>query len=125
MAEILEASARSPSPRHRTSLSLEDVFWEALCSICRRQRQVGRRGWSQGEGRKRGGLRSGRERRRGTASIETSLSAAIRLYVLERNAEGAELLTATENADALLPIVGRPRRTARPPRCDRRGGLTG
>ena len=68
---------------HRTSLSLEDAFWEALCAF------------AEGDGRSVANLVSEIDKRRGGAGpaasgaagrrpSETSLSAAIRLYVLER-----------------------------------------
>ena len=69
--------------RHRTSISLEDGFWEALGKLAK------------AEGRSVADLVSEIDRRRGgsgragmklseTVLPETSLSAAIRLYVLER-----------------------------------------
>jgi predicted DNA-binding ribbon-helix-helix protein len=68
--------------RHRTSLSLEDAFWEALCAF------------AEDDGRSVADLVSEIDKKRGGASrsagppgtgpSETSLSAAIRLYVLER-----------------------------------------
>jgi predicted DNA-binding ribbon-helix-helix protein len=69
--------------RHRTSLSLEDAFWEALCAF------------AEGDGRsvadlvseidkKRGGTGPAGTTPAGRRASETSLSAAIRLYVLER-----------------------------------------
>jgi predicted DNA-binding ribbon-helix-helix protein len=68
--------------RHRTSLSLEDAFWDALgkfaladgTSVAELVSEIDRR---------RGG--SGRGTRTAEAGQpETSLSAAVRLYVLER-----------------------------------------
>jgi predicted DNA-binding ribbon-helix-helix protein len=69
--------------RHRTSLSLEDAFWEALCAF------------AEGDGRsvadlvseidkKRGGTGSAGTSLSGRRPSDTSLSATIRLYVLER-----------------------------------------
>jgi len=69
--------------RHRTSISLEDSFWEALCKV------------AEADGRSVADLVSEIDRRRGgsgrmsgnfaeAALPGTSLSAAIRLYVLER-----------------------------------------
>jgi predicted DNA-binding ribbon-helix-helix protein len=69
--------------RHRTSISLEDAFWEALGKLAK------------ADGRSVADLVSEIDRRRGgsnragmklpeTALPETSLSSAIRLYVLER-----------------------------------------
>jgi predicted DNA-binding ribbon-helix-helix protein len=69
--------------RHRTSISLEDGFWEALGKLAK------------ADGRSVADLVSEIDRRRGgsgragmklseTVLPETSLSAAIRLYVLER-----------------------------------------
>jgi len=69
--------------RHRTSISLEDAFWDALAklaevdgrSIADLVREIDwRRG---GSSRSRGNLGE-------TALPETSLSAAIRLYLLKR-----------------------------------------
>jgi len=65
--------------RHRTSISLEDAFWDALAklaevdgrSIADLVREID---WRRGGG---GNLEE-------TALPETSLSAAIRLYVLEQ-----------------------------------------
>jgi predicted DNA-binding ribbon-helix-helix protein len=69
--------------RHRTSLSLEGAFWEELCAF------------AEGDGRsvadlvseidkKRGGTGHLGTNPSGAGPLETSLSAAIRLYVLER-----------------------------------------
>lgn len=69
--------------RHRTSISVEDAFWEALCAF------------AEGDGRSvadlvgeidkgRGGARPTETSSSDTGLSETSLSAAIRLYVLER-----------------------------------------
>lgn len=61
--------------RHRTSVSLEDAFWEALCALAKR------------DGRSVADLVSEIDQSRGGAEAETrqtSLSAAIRLYVLGR-----------------------------------------
>jgi predicted DNA-binding ribbon-helix-helix protein len=58
--------------RHRTSVSLEDEFWDALSELARReQRSVA-------------DLIAEIDRKRSAARDETSLSAAIRLFVLER-----------------------------------------
>jgi predicted DNA-binding ribbon-helix-helix protein len=59
--------------RHRTSISLEDQFWEALSDIAREDAKsiaglVGEIDKGRGEG----------------GCAQASLSAAIRLYVLER-----------------------------------------
>ncbi len=108
VASLPVAMAKSPNKRsitiarHRTSLSLEDAFWEALCAF------------AEGDGRsvadlvseidkKRGGTGPAGSGAAGRRPSETSLSAAIRLYVLERMRKAG--LTATENADALFPIV--------------------
>jgi len=57
--------------RHRTSVSLEDEFWDALNGLARReQRSVA-------------DLIAEIDRKRSEAGAEMSLSAAIRLYVLE------------------------------------------
>lgn len=57
--------------RHRTSVSLEDDFWGALNELARReQRSVA-------------DLIAEIDRKRSETCAETSLSAAIRLYVLE------------------------------------------
>ena len=58
--------------RHRTSISLEDGFWQALSRLAK------------ADGRSVADLVSEIDRRRGTSRSNTSLSAAIRLYVLER-----------------------------------------
>ena len=59
--------------RHRTSISLEDEFWRALSEIARE------------EGKSVAGLVGEIDKGRGEAGrAEASLSAAIRLYVLER-----------------------------------------
>jgi len=69
--------------RHRTSISLENAFWEALGKLAK------------ADGRSVADLVSEIDRRRGgsgragmklseTVLPETSLSAAIRLYVLDR-----------------------------------------
>ena len=59
--------------RHRTSISLEDEFWQALSEIARE------------EGKSVAGLVGEIDKGRGEAGrAEASLSAAIRLYVLER-----------------------------------------
>ena len=58
--------------RHRTSISLEDAFWQALSRL------------AQADGRSVADLVSEIDRRRETSRSKTSLSAAIRLYVLER-----------------------------------------
>jgi predicted DNA-binding ribbon-helix-helix protein len=64
--------------RHRTSISLEDTFWQALSRLAK------------AEGRSVADLVSEIDRRRETSRSNTSLSAAIRLYVLERlEARGA------------------------------------
>jgi predicted DNA-binding ribbon-helix-helix protein len=68
--------------RHRTSVSLEDAFWDALGELAKADgksvadlvREIDRR---------RGG--SGRP---GASQSDVSLSAAIRLYVLERMQAG-------------------------------------
>ena len=58
--------------RHRTSISLEDAFWQALSRL------------ANADGRSVADLVSEIDRRRETSRSDTSLSAAIRLYVLER-----------------------------------------
>lgn len=69
--------------RHRTSISLEDAFWDALGKF------------AEADGKSVADLVSDIDRRRGgtgrpgaraadTTQSDTSLSAAIRLYVLER-----------------------------------------
>jgi len=59
--------------RHRTSVSLEDAFWDALALIAR------------ADGKSVAGLIGEIDRgRSGKASRQPSLSAAIRVYVLER-----------------------------------------
>ena len=58
--------------RHRTSISLEDAFWQALSRL------------AEADGRSVADLVSEIDRRRETSRSDTSLSAAIRLYVLER-----------------------------------------
>jgi predicted DNA-binding ribbon-helix-helix protein len=64
--------------KHRTSVSLEDEFWEALSEIAR------------AEGKSVPALVGEIDKRRsGKAPEQPSLSAAIRLYVLERMKRGA------------------------------------
>ncbi len=64
--------------RHRTSVTLEDAFWEALGGIAR------------AEGKSVAALVGEIDRRRsGAGRGASSLSAAIRLYVLERTKRGA------------------------------------
>ena len=58
--------------RHRTSISLEDGFWQALSRLAK------------ADGRSVADLVSEIDRQRETSRSKTSLSAAIRLYVLER-----------------------------------------
>ena len=58
--------------RHRTSISLEDAFWQALSRLAKT------------DGRSVADLVSEIDRRRETSRSKTSLSAAIRLYLLER-----------------------------------------
>jgi predicted DNA-binding ribbon-helix-helix protein len=62
--------------KHRTSISVEDAFWEALC------------GFAEGDGRSVadliGEIDRGRSGTRGPEKPGNSLSAAIRLYVLQR-----------------------------------------
>ena len=58
--------------RHRTSISLEDAFWQALSRLAK------------ADGRSVADLVSEIDRQRETNRSKTSLSAAIRLYVLER-----------------------------------------
>jgi predicted DNA-binding ribbon-helix-helix protein len=75
---MIEAEAKSRHKRsitiarHRTSISLEDAFWQALSRL------------AEAEGRSVAALVSEIDRRRETSRSNTSLSAAIRLYVLER-----------------------------------------
>jgi predicted DNA-binding ribbon-helix-helix protein len=64
--------------RHRTSISLEDAFWQALSRLAK------------ADGRSVADLVSEIDRQRETSRSNSSLSAAIRLYVLERlEARGA------------------------------------
>ena len=58
--------------RHRTSISLEDAFWQALSRLAKT------------DGRSVADLVSEIDRQRETSRSKISLSAAIRLYVLER-----------------------------------------
>ncbi len=59
--------------RHRTSVTLEDEFWDALGNIAR------------AEGKSVAALVGEIDKKRSTRpSLQRSLSAAIRLYVLER-----------------------------------------
>ena len=58
--------------RHRTSISLEDAFWQALSRLAKT------------DGRSVADLVSEIDRQREASRSKTSLSAAIRLYVLER-----------------------------------------
>ncbi|MET0157752.1 MAG: ribbon-helix-helix domain-containing protein [Methyloceanibacter sp.] len=58
--------------RHRTSVTLEDDFWEALSEIAR------------ADGKSVAALVGEIDRRRSAAGGNSSLSAAIRLYVLAR-----------------------------------------
>ncbi len=63
--------------RHRTSISLEDEFWEVLCAL------------AEGDGRSVADLVGEIDQNRGSADAEAaarpiSLSGAIRLYVLGR-----------------------------------------
>lgn len=58
--------------RHRTSVSLEEPFWTALADIAKAQ------------GKSIAGLVSEIDKGRSEGADEASLSAAIRLYVLER-----------------------------------------
>lgn len=63
--------------RHRTSVSLEDEFWDALQTIAR------------AEGKSVAALIGEIDKgRSGKASRQPSLSASIRLYVLERMRRG-------------------------------------
>ena len=68
--------------RHRTSISLEDPFWDALCA------------YAEKDGRSVAGLVSEIDKGRGKGltsplegGSEINLSAAIRLYVLKRMEE--------------------------------------
>jgi predicted DNA-binding ribbon-helix-helix protein len=56
--------------RHRTSITLEDEFWQALSDIARE------------EGKSLASLVGDIDKGRGGGTADTSLSAAIRLYVL-------------------------------------------
>jgi predicted DNA-binding ribbon-helix-helix protein len=58
--------------RHRTSISLEDAFWQALSRLAK------------ADGRSVADLVSEIDRQREASRSKTNLSAAIRLYVLER-----------------------------------------
>jgi predicted DNA-binding ribbon-helix-helix protein len=63
--------------RHRTSVSLEDEFWDALVSIAR------------ADGRSVASLVAEIDKKRsGKPTPQPSLSAAIRIYVLERTKRG-------------------------------------
>ena len=63
--------------RHRTSVSLEDEFWDALVAIAR------------ADGKSVAGLVGEIDKRRsGKPGPQVSLSAAIRIYVLERMRRG-------------------------------------
>ncbi len=63
--------------RHRTSVTLEDPFWEALGAI------------AQAEDKSVAALVGEIDRRRSATGVKgTNLSAAIRLYVLERTKRG-------------------------------------
>ena len=65
--------------RHRTSISLEKEFWQALADIARE------------DGKSIAGLVEAIDKRRGeTGRDQASLSAAIRLYVLQRVKERDE-----------------------------------
>ena len=57
--------------RHRTSITLEDEFWQTLSDIARE------------EGKSIAGLVGDIDKGRDGGMADTSLSAAIRLYVLE------------------------------------------
>lgn len=61
--------------RHRTSVSLEEPFWEALAALARTQ------------GKSIAGLVNEIDQERSARSDGTSLSAALRLYVLDRMKE--------------------------------------
>lgn len=61
--------------RHRTSVSLEEPFWDALAEIARDQ------------GKSIAGLVGEIDQERTARGDETSLSAALRLYVLARMKE--------------------------------------
>ena len=64
--------------RHRTSISLEDEFWDALAAIAR------------ADGKSVAALVGEIDKKRSARSIgQPSLSAAIRLYVLERTRGGS------------------------------------
>ena len=64
---------------HRTSISLEDAFWDALGELAAK------------DGRSLAALIGEIDKRRGeTGRAEASLSAAIRLYVLERLRKASE-----------------------------------
>ncbi|HEX2448416.1 MAG TPA: ribbon-helix-helix domain-containing protein [Methyloceanibacter sp.] len=63
--------------RHRTSVSLEDEFWDALVSI------------AHADGRSVASLVAEIDKKRsGKPAPQPSLSAAIRIYVLERTKRG-------------------------------------
>lgn len=62
--------------RHRTSVSLEEPFWDALTEIAQQQ------------GKSIAGLVSEVDKRRTDRDDGTSLSAALRLYVLEQMKSG-------------------------------------
>jgi predicted DNA-binding ribbon-helix-helix protein len=64
--------------RHRTSISLEDAFWDALTDLAR------------SEGKSIARLVGEIDKRRSETPLpRPSLSAAVRLYVLERTKRGA------------------------------------
>lgn len=62
--------------RHRTSISLEEPFWDALTGLARE------------DGKSIAGLVSEIDQTRTDKGDGTSLSAALRLYVLERMKRG-------------------------------------
>jgi predicted DNA-binding ribbon-helix-helix protein len=69
--------------RHRTSISLEDAFWEALGTLARADRRSVADLVSEIDRRRGGSSRAGTNLA-DTTLPGTSLSAAIRLYVLAR-----------------------------------------
>jgi predicted DNA-binding ribbon-helix-helix protein len=69
--------------RHRTSISLEDAFWDALGTFAKSDGKSVADFVSEIDRRRGGTGRSG-TRPADASQSDTSLSAAIRLYVLER-----------------------------------------
>ena len=113
--------------RHRTSISLEDAFWEALSELAEADGRSVAELVSEIDQR-RGGTNRPRTRTPGSdvdAQRDKSFRSDPSLRV--RANAGSQGLAAAENADAFLPVVRRARRAARCPsswsRRNRRGGL--